>query len=248
MSKLASDQNPNPAPSPEPTPAPSPAPIDPNVIHAQIEKARLEERTKVREELNNLSTLNKSLTDQLDKSQKDIQEVSSKLSALEKAQGANGEIDVSKLIAEVAAQTESKMAGVIEELKGKVKQLDVKSRKASLEVYRRDAIAKAGGEAQLITALVSGSSEEEIDSSIQLAKDEYQKIVSRVGTKVPTDTPTTTQHTNNGIGANVPPSLSANEGRGANVVPQPSIRELSNKEWGAKRDEILGRLRQGQNV
>ena len=246
MSKPTSDQNPNPAPSPEPTPV-VPAPIDPNVIHAHIEKARLEERTKIREELLSLSNQNKSLSEQLENSQKDISEVSAKLSALEKAQGANGEIDVSKLIAEVAAQTESKMSSVIKDLEGKVKQLDVKSRKASLEVFRRDAIAKAGGEAQLITALVSGNTEEEINASVQLAKDEYQKIVSRVG-KVSTDTPTTTQHNSNDNGANVPPSLSANEGRGANVVPQPSIRELSPKEWGSKREEVLGRLRQGQNV
>ena len=244
MSKPNDDLNTNPAPSPEPLPNPEPT-LDLNAIHAQIEKARMEERTKVREELTNLSNLNKSFSEKVTKLETENRELSGKLSALEKAQGANGEVDVSKLISEVAAQTEAKMASVISELKSQVTDLGSKSRLASLEVYRRDAIAKAGGEAQLITALVTGNSEEEIDASISVAKDEYQKVVSRVSSS---NLPPLTQKNGNGIGANVPPSLSVLEGRSVNTVQQPSIRELSTKEWAAKRESVLANLRKGQSA
>ena len=50
------------------------------------------------------------------------------------------------------------------------------ARLAKVQAYKTSKIAEANGE--IITALVVGSTEEEIDASIEVAKAEYQKIVA----------------------------------------------------------------------
>jgi len=131
-----------------------------------LEQARKQEKDKLYKALEDKEEVNKKLT-------KTLEEKEAQLKLKEETTMAGEQ----ELLAQISALTEGqkKMMAEIDADKKKIAQ-------EALEAYKQKAIEGANGE--LITVLVNGSSKEEIDASLAIAKEEYQKIVAPLKSKL----------------------------------------------------------------
>jgi len=181
------DPNPNP-PTPPAGGAPPPTPtgITQDDLHKAIEKARLEEREKLRTQLETAEASAKeakelkakvaSMTDQ-------ITQLTDKVASLTAGKTASGGVDVEKAIETAVnatvARMEKEYSGQIQALRGELETEKVTRQKLTVEQRRAQMIAAAGD--ALIPELVTGSNEEELKASIEKSKEIYQRTVAKAG-------------------------------------------------------------------
>jgi hypothetical protein len=179
-----------PTPEPKPEPKSEPKPSGNVNFEELIARARKEEKDKLypeikklKEDKNNLLLVVadrdkkiEELTGQLDKVTSDFKKTAKDLET-----GNASNQKVSELTATI-----STLERQLEDLQVKYDS-DVNSLK--LDSYKREKIAAAGG--NLIAELVAGSTQEEIDASIETAKARYQEIANKAlgGIQMPTANP-----------------------------------------------------------
>lgn len=223
-------------------------------LHAAIEKARLEERTKLQADLTAATTnaettnakvaeLNGKLSETLTALQTAEAErlrLDGALKAIEKSKTADGAaVDVTKLVEEVTAAAETRLS---EQFKAKheeqtlaLNSLRQQLTLAELDKARAKLIADAGGPERLVMELVGGDTVEALTASIGRAKDAFATIESRVGktsSRSPNSPPPVSPA---GSGA---PGVGSGDG-----VLLPRVRELGVKDYAANRDAILAQAK-----
>jgi hypothetical protein len=151
--------------------------------HEAIEKARLEERKKWTDQLNQkqqeIDNLNKSNTEL----QKQVEKIQASLDALKASSTTDGKVDIDKLVDEMTAKVEKVTSKSVSELQKQIASLQQENETMKIEKLRVSLIQEAGGEDALIAALVRGSNEQEIRDSIQTAKAAFDRAVSKFKSK-----------------------------------------------------------------
>ncbi|MMZ52642.1 hypothetical protein D1872_144180 [compost metagenome] len=142
-------------------------------VNELISKARKEERDKLHRDITKLKDKLASLTLQVQEKDEIIEQKEDRIGELEIA------LERAKESGNKAKSTkESEYKQTIENLEARVRDLesDLESEKKNYEVelYRMAALQEAGDE--IIPELVKGSTKEEIDASIQSAKERYKSL------------------------------------------------------------------------
>lgn len=157
-------------------------------LHAAIEKARLDERTKLRTELDTLTT-KATQAEELSKTEAArVEALELKLKALEAGlvEGDKGKtVDVGKAIEQATnalAERMSKENGKkLEEMNKRLQELQAEAATLKRRELRDSLINAAGGQTALIPELVKGETEEEIKQSIEQSKAIFARTVQRAG-------------------------------------------------------------------
>lgn len=158
-------------------PTPNTPPTQPNIdFESLIAKARKEEKEKLYPEITKLK-----------------EEVEKKVARINELLLAIGEKDEiisqkDKEIKELKNNSKKSDSQEVKDLKIKITELENKLAEKDREIntiklasYRDKKIAEAGGE--IIPELVTGNSEEEIDLSIEKAKERYKEIISKIASQ-----------------------------------------------------------------
>lgn len=170
--------DPTPTPTPAPTPAPAPAqPSAPTISFEQlIAQARKEEKDKLYPQITALKADKDSLTLKLNDALLQVGEKESKIQELtkelEKAQKGKADPEEIKTLKEKITALETENS----QLKGEAE-------KAKLDKFKEAEIAKVNGE--VIPELITGTTEEEITASIQVANARYKEIFEKAKGTVP---------------------------------------------------------------
>jgi vacuolar-type H+-ATPase subunit I/STV1 len=142
-----------------------------------IEKARLEERTKLREDI---SATEKRLTDStltIEQQKAEISNLKTAVEALQKTAKEGEKIDVQKLVTEITERTN--------ELARKnydAQVADLNKQLTALQVrLLRESLIKEVGEDNLVVAMISGRTEQELRDSVERSKAEMDKIKAKIG-------------------------------------------------------------------
>jgi hypothetical protein len=231
---MATENDPTP-----PAPAVPPAAITPEALHAAIEKARNEERTKLRGELETAQNAVKAEQEKVVTLTKANQQLTADLQAL-KASVTDGKVDVEKLVAEITSATKREVEGKLAGLEEQVRTERVAREKMSLEQLRMRLIAQAGGEAALIPSMVQGNSEQELVEAVNRSKAEFDRIRGIVGG---TQTPPSQQPIHAPGSSGTPPALPAvPAGGGATAGGQPQVvtnpRQMSREDYAKNRQAL----------
>lgn len=209
-----------------------------------IEKARMEERTKLQALIADKEKQLTEATAKTAQSAKELQDAQDKIKQLEKItkEAGDGKLpDISKVIDETVDKLtklhEKTMAETKAEYEAKLRDLSGNVTKMEIDRYREKKIAEAGGEDALILGLVQGDTKEEIDNSIQVAKSEFERIAAKLkkgkGGSTDDNPPPKTPKTPN-------PKPNAAEGNSN----EPNIRSMSATDYKAQREKILADMRQ----
>lgn len=172
-------------------------------LYPQIEKLKAEV-TRLTEKLNNLLLSGSEKDDVLKSKDDKIAELETKIAELE----AKGESSVEK--DKVAKDLEKRIAELEKALSDKDAEIAIKE----LEGYRKE---KIQGLDESVLDLVNGSTKEEIDASVEKAKALFDKISSKLGTKLPDTT-----------APNTPP-----------VVPKPNVSDHDDIFKDTKVEDIM---------
>lgn len=158
-------------------PQPNSQPVQPSIdFESLIAKARKEEKEKLYPEITKLK--------------EDLEKKVTRINELLLAIGEKDEIisQKDKEIKELKTNSKKTDSQEVKDLKIKITELENKLAEKDKEIstiklasYRDKKIAEAGGE--LIPELVTGNSEEEIDLSIEKAKERYKEIVSKIASQ-----------------------------------------------------------------
>jgi len=160
-------------------------------IKNAIQKAREEERAKLYDRINSLEEQATKDAESIeaqkkmaDESAKKVESLSSELETV-KNNTKGGKVDVQAVIEETTKRISSEYEKMLsEERKNtseRMSQLEKQNNQLSIERYRDQRITQEGGENALIVAMVNGGTKEEIDNSIQAAKQEFAKLQERFG-------------------------------------------------------------------
>lgn len=170
----------NPPPNPPP-----PTGITQEELHKAIEKARLEEREKLRTQLSESETTIKDLKGQVASTKEQITKLTEKIDSLTAGKKADGGVDVEKAIESAVNATVARLSkeysDQIKALREELESEKSTRQKLTIEQRRIQLIQEAGGEAALIPELVAGSNEEELKSAIERSKQVYQRTVAKAG-------------------------------------------------------------------
>jgi len=223
--------------------------MDETQIKEAIEKARLEERTKIHDKLSQaeqeaarmkaakeeMELAFKEAKDQELKALDLVKKANETNEALKASITADKTVDVDKLVTEVAKSTKAALEGEytnqLSELSNTVKSLSAELSTSRLSSYRTEAIQKAGGENVLITELVHGNSPAEIDASIQTAIAAFQRVKATVQ---PSSTNTVIP---NAPSVSVPPVPSTALSQPSNL--QGGVKQMTNAEYAKERTRLL---------
>ena len=220
-------------------------------VKNSIQKAREEERTKLYDKINSLEedvkNKDKELSDANEKEKEASKKVDSLQSEIEtiKNNMKNGDVDVQSVIDETSKRISNEYEKKLEEERKKtsdrMSQLEQQNNKLSLERYRDKRVSEEGGENALITAMVTGNTQDEIDQSIETAKNEFKKLQERFSSS---RNDASDNAANNGGGAPSSPPSIPNGGTpsdgGANQIESTlkGVRNMTTKEYAQKRAEI----------
>jgi hypothetical protein len=218
-----------------------------------IEKARGEEKAKLYPQIQALTEEKEALkakvaqhAENVTKLTEQLASLKGKFEALEKAKGANGEIDIKALITEVTTrvqqETEAKYKPELDAVRGDIGAMRAENRKLTLEQYKAKRIGEVGAE-NLIVQLVTGTNEAEIDAAIESSKTIFESTKSRItGGQAPIQNPP-----GQGQGRTAPPVVPTATGAqpaggggapGTNGQGVPEVRNMSRQEWAAKRGQL----------
>ena len=194
------------------TPPPGPGAITPEQLHQAIEKARLEEREKLRNQLNTAEEQVKTLKAEVESTKSQLTDTLNKVTklttdyeTLKNSIKPDGQVDVEAAISRAVKATSDKLAAdygaQLSSLRSELESERTTRTRLSLDQRRMQMIQEAGGDSALIPELVTGSNEQELSASIERSKQVYQRTVAKVGGTPPSPTPPNSH----GSGANVPP-------------------------------------------
>lgn len=207
-------------------------------LHAAIEKARLEEREKLRKQLEASEAKSTKLEKDLATATGEISKLVADIEAIKKGITNDGGVDVQKVIDQtakaVSAQVRKEYGAKLDELQSQLESERNERSRLSAEQLRADLIAKAGGSSALIPELVRGNTAEEIAASIENAKIIFQRTLSSAGATTPT------QQNANGNGvAVVPPVIPVTPSGGTDTTVENSgVRRMPMSEYAQKRAEL----------
>ncbi len=201
---------------------------DPN-IQKIIEKVRSEEKAKLYNSLENKDDKIKELKGEVDK-------LSEEISATEES----NKTEVEKLKEELT-DLKQDYTNLKEEYETDKEQSEREKKQAKLEAYKEKKIREVREQGEdLVTSLVGGDSEEDIDTSIEMAKKEYQEIrqktLKETGEK-------------EGKKSNVSntPKVTNPQGSGDDLdISANDIKNMSMAEYRKNRDKIKRALQQGE--
>lgn len=161
--------------------------ITPEELHAAAEKARLEERTKLRGEidaatakLGEITSLQAKVQEQaaeLSRLQATVQTLEAAKAAIEKGGGVKLDEVVSQAISAYDSASSKELKARIAALQTELEAQRSQAETERLSLLRARLIAENGGEAAVIPALVTGSNEAELRASIAAAKQILSKHV-----------------------------------------------------------------------
>lgn len=216
-----------PAPTPAPAPAPAAGAAPPDAsLKAAIEKARLEERTKLQEQLRSLTSDKEALASKLS-------ELEGQLKALGSVKTANGQVDVAALIAQVTESAQAATQTVTATLQRELEEMKAQNHRLHLERVRQKAIADNGGEKAMVVALVTGNSEPEILASVEEAKRTHAQIVEQAKSLH--------GHAPGAPASSLPPSPPA---PAAPAPATPALSGMTVQQWGQQRSNQLAALKE----
>jgi len=173
-------------------------------VKSLVEKARLQEKAKLRKELEAAKAFaseNTTLKDALSDLRKSKETLEAELKKAKEEEDTGKKkkkeeptIDTDAIIDEVSGKFRQEIDSIRaenESLKKMAVATEEARKKAELEAYRTSKIAEAKEAGGLIEGLVQGSSPEEIDLAVIEARQEYAKVVeaARKGLGVPPGTP-----------------------------------------------------------
>lgn len=232
-------------------------------LHAAIEKARMEEREKLRSQLETAQTKTKTLETQVTELTQKLTKVSDDLAALQKVQATTKDgqaVDVKSLIAEVTANVEKRFAEATaqerQQLTTEVQTLRQNVTQFQIKELRDKLIVEAGGSDKMVLSLVQGNDEASLRASIKSARDAYDEIANKVkGTASGNSGSGQTQQTvtQNGsatataAAGTAPPMVNtagqggAGGGTEGNMLA--NARQMSASDYASNRAKILGDLK-----
>lgn len=232
---MAQENEPNPQ---TPPPNPPAAGYTTEQLHAAIEKARNEERTKLRAEIETAQQNVKTLQGQVDQLKGENQKLTADLQAIQASQKPEGGIDLAQYTEQIANRMNAEWQSKFVELETRLTQEQQVRQKLTLEQLRARLIQANGGESALIPILVTGSSEAELLASIEASKAEFQRIRQLVSG----GTPPPTQQQIHGQGGGLPPAMPVPAGGGAPAGGQPQpltdVRKMDLKDFAKNRQEL----------
>jgi DNA repair exonuclease SbcCD ATPase subunit len=220
--------------------APAATGVTQEQLQAAIEKARLEERTKLRADIETAEANATALQTRVKELEAENQKLTADLQTLKSAQKPDGGFDAAKLMEETAQRVRSELQGTINELSSQIEEERGVRQRLTLEQLRAKLIQANGGENALIPSLVTGTNEAELIASIQASKAEFNRIMSVAKAQ----TPSTQQ--NNGAGGTTVPNIPVPAAGGTNAGGQAvvkTVQEMSLNEYGANRAAVKAKLR-----
>lgn len=163
--------------------------VSPEELTKAIEKARLEERKKLTDQITTLTTQVASLTEQIaaltaekTKLDTDFGALKTAHEALKAGTKADGGVDVEKAIQAAVTAALSKQGPALQQeiqtLRGELEQERQLRQAAELERTRARIIEEAGGPSVLIAELVTGTTEEELKASAANSKGILERAVA----------------------------------------------------------------------
>lgn len=127
---------------------------------------------------------------------------------------------------ETSINEQEELRTEVQRLSETVAELKKDIRRKELDLFKERALKEAGDE--LILDLVSGETEEEILSSIEVAKQRYQEIVEKAVSKKPK--------------VEVPKPTNPQQPKGIKQLTAQEIAKMSPKEWAEHRDMVKKQL------
>lgn len=222
-------------------------------LHAAIEKARMEERQKLRGELDNANGASKPLNDKIVELKSKIDLLTGENDALKKATTASGNVDVKALITEVTNNLSEKFTASAkaerESFTTQLKELSGKLNGYELAKVKDKLISEVGGPDKVIMALIVGNTEEELKSSVQKSHEAYMEIENRVKPQGSADPNATAngQGNNNNPANNAPPIVQpggqGGAGSGQQSSPLTNVKQMSPQEYKASREKVQQEMR-----
>jgi hypothetical protein len=223
-------------------------------LHAAAEKARLEEREKLRSQITDLETAKKSLetnvgslSDQVTKMTADLTKATDSLAALQKAKTADGNIDAKALIDEAVSMTEKRILEremqERQQLAEQVKTLQGNLTAFQLEKLKTELVEKLDG--KVVLSLIRGNTAEEMQKSVEEANKAYLAIEERTKQSLnPGATPNVPAN-RSGYGAPpvVNPGGQGGAGGGAEGDALQKVRQMSPSEFRQNRQKVLTDLK-----
>lgn len=222
-----------------------------------IEKARLEERTKLNQKIQEAEKTATDAQAQITELQSQIDSLKGTLATLEKVKTAkDGEVNIKALVKEltenIAKQYQTQVTQEREKLGSKVNELTQSLSKFKLEKLRDQLVTEAGGAANLVMALVKGESEDELRASIETAKTAYEEIKAQLqpdGGKSGDDDDEDDK-SKASRGSQGSPNLNSGAsnrnsgaGRGSEGTLLTKVRSMNSKEFAQNRDKVMADLR-----
>lgn len=229
-----------------PTVTPTP-PADPlnTDIKKLIEKTRQEEKKKLYDELERARETageNRALREQITQLQTQLKEVGTTPSTVPPTpSGTPSPVDPVKLAAEITQKVRAEFEAQTAPIVRQVQELQQENRALKLDGFRRAKLAEAGPE--IIAAMVTGNTEQEIETSIVVAKQEFARIkqsIAPAATATPPTTPTAPTTPAPTPVAPASPTVIPGTSNPDGTTPElENVRTMSPKEYAANREKIL---------
>lgn len=234
--------------------------------NAAIEKARLEERQKLRKEIDDA----KALVTQSDATAKEkaaeVDRLNAIVAAYDKAKTGGKDIDVKALVEEIRVKTREEVEAVyknqLEQQGAQVRQLGEQLNSMQLKALKDRLIAEVGGSREVIMSLITGTDEASLRASIAASNAEVIRIREEAlsggkggdggsgdgaGDDGEGQDNTDTANKDDKRGGSAPPVLDGRSGggqgrgRGGEIK---HVKQLNSKDYAANRDKIMADLKQ----
>jgi hypothetical protein len=236
-----STNNANPPAAGGTTPAAQPAGITEEALKAAIEKARLEERNKLRADLEAKQKSVDENAAKLAEMQKTVDTLNATMDSLKTAKTSDGTVDVSKLLSEITEKVSTPYSKELQDLKQQLNTLQLERLKGQL-------IQEAGGPSSLVMELIGGSSEAEIRASIEKSKSAYAALEAKIKAALGTSGNNSNRNANADT-TNNPPDVNgaaggsgaggSGAGRGADGSLIANVKAMTPEEYAANRAKLM---------
>jgi len=153
-------------------------------LQQAVEKARLEERAKLHEQISGLMVQNQQFEKQLEDLRRQTEAQATELTAFREAADSQGKIDIQKAIEQATSAVSKRVQATYEQSIAKLQQDLQQERTLRQQLFaqslKQRMIEEAGGASALIPELVTGTTEEEIRASIENSKAIYQRTLAQI--------------------------------------------------------------------
>jgi hypothetical protein len=225
----------------------APATITQDDLHKAMEKARIEERTKLNELLaKTKADLEAAIATAKENGTK-VADLTQQLDAVTKAQAGDGKgVDLKALIAEVTTGVEKRFSEASkaerEKLQNDMMGLTTEVTTLRLEKLRSQLINEAGGEGKLVLAMIKGDTEEALRASVKASSEAYADIETRIAKANGSGAPQ-----GDGQQRQTPPPVGGaggqgGAGRGAAEDNLQDVRNLTPAQYRERREKVLAEV------